>query len=357
MNALTKKWAIRSAVVLAVGALGALAWLRYEGKNDLDGLAGGNGRIEAVEIDIAAKTAGRVKDILVKEGDFVTTGQILAQMDTDVLEAQRRQAEAQLKQTESAIAIAQSQLLQRQAEKSAAVAMLAQRQAELDIARKRQTRTSRLASQGASSQQQADDDEARVKGAFAAVSAAQAQIAAADAAIITARAQLSGAASTTDAARASIERLEADIADSTLKAPRDGRIQYRVAQPGEVIGSGGRVLNMIDLTDVYMTFFLPTASAGKIALGSEVHLVLDAAPQYVIPARVTFISDVAQFTPKTVETAVEREKLMFRLRANIAPELLRKHILQVKTGLPGMAYVRLDPQTPWPANLEVALPQ
>lgn len=357
MNALTKKWIIRSAVVLALGTLGFLVWLRYGGENDLDGLASGNGRIEAVEIDIAAKTAGRVKDILVKEGDFVSAGQVLAQMDTDVLEAQRRQAEAQLRQSESTIAIAQSQLLQRQAERSAAVAALAQRQAELDIARKRQSRSSRLASQGASSQQQADDDEARVKGAIAAVSAAQAQIAATDAAIITARAQLAGADSSVDAARASLERLEADIADCTLKAPRDGRIQYRVAQPGEVIGGGGRVLNMIDLTDVYMTFFLPTASAGKIALSSEVRLILDAAPQYVIPASVSFVADVAQFTPKTVETADEREKLMFRLRASISPELLRKHILQVKTGLPGMAYVRLDPQTPWPSHLDVRLPQ
>jgi len=100
-------------------------------------------------------------------------------------------------------------------------------------------------------------------------------------------------------------------------------VQYRVAQPGEVVGAGGRVINMVDLSDVYMTFFLPTALAGRVAMGTEVRLVLDAIPQYVIPAQVSFISDVAQFTPKTVETANEREKLMFRIRAQIPVELLK----------------------------------
>jgi HlyD family secretion protein len=134
-------------------------------------------------------------------------------------------------------------------------------------------------------------------------------------------------------------------------------VQYRVAQPGEVLSAGGRVLNLVDLSDVYMTFFLPTVQAGRVALGAEVRLVLDAVPQYVIPARVSFVADVAQFTPKTVETASEREKLMFRLRAHIPPELLRAHITQVKTGLPGVAYVRLDPAVEWPDKLAVRVPQ
>jgi HlyD family secretion protein len=128
-------------------------------------------------------------------------------------------------------------------------------------------------------------------------------------------------------------------------------VQFRVAQPGEVLAAGGRVLNLVDLGDVYMTFFLPTAQAGRVALGSEVRLVLDAWPQAVIPARATFVANVAQFTPKTVETAEERQKLMFRIRAQIPEDLLRKYIEQVKTGLPGMAYVRLDPNVEWPARL------
>ena len=131
-------------------------------------------------------------------------------------------------------------------------------------------------------------------------------------------------------------------------------MQYRVAQPGEVLGAGGKVLNMVDLADVYMTFFLPEQAAGRVALGQDVRIILDAAPQYVIPAAVSFVASTAQFTPKTVETASERQKLMFRVKAQISPELL--HLQQVKTGLPGVAWIKLDAGAQWPAQLEVRVP-
>lgn len=334
-----------------------LAWQYFQPKQLDKGFASGNGRIEAVEIDIAAKTPGRIKDILVNEGDFVTAGQIVAYMDTQVLDSQRREAEAQLQQAQSAVERARSLVAQREAEKSAALAVVAQRESELTLAQKRLARSEPLAPDRAIALQELDEARAAARSARAAVSAARAQVAAADAAIATAQSQVREAKSVVEAVRATIERLQADIDDSALKAPRDGRVQYRIAQPHEVIGAGGKVLNLLDLADVYMTFFLPTAAAGRLAIGSEVRLVLDAVPQYVIPAKVSFVADVAQFTPKTVETASEREKLMFRVKGQIDPELLKKHIRNVKTGLPGMAYVRLDPNVEWPAALQVKLPQ
>ncbi|HEY5512052.1 MAG TPA: HlyD family efflux transporter periplasmic adaptor subunit [Geomonas sp.] len=352
-----KKWLLRAAGALAVGILALAAWQRYGGNKKDEGVVSGNGRIEAVEIDVAAKTAGRVKDILVHEGDFVKAGQVVALMDIEVLDAQHREAKAQLQQAQSAVATARSQTVQRSSEKAAALAVVAQREAELGVSKKRLSRSSTLAAEGATSQQEADDDRAKYDSSAAATGAARAQVAAAQAAIVTAREQVAGAESNVEAARATVERIQADIKDSALKSPRDGRVQYRIAQPGEVVGAGGRVLSLVDLSDVYMTFFLPTNSAGRIALGTEVRLILDAAPQYVVPAKVSFIADVAQFTPKTVETASEREKLMFRIRAQVPVELLKKHILQVKTGLPGMAYVRQDPKVPWPTRLQVRLPQ
>ena len=140
-------------------------------------------------------------------------------------------------------------------------------------------------------------------------------------------------------------------------APRAGRVQYRIAQPGEVLGGGGKLLNLVDLSDVYMTFLVPETVAGKLALGSEARIVLDAAPQYVIPARISFVASTAQFTPKTVETASERQKLMFRVKAQIDPALLRQHLSLVKTGLPGVAWVRTDNARDWPATLAVKVPQ
>ncbi len=346
-----KTWQIGIAAIVLIAAIAVGAWMQARRNGEDAGIASGNGRIEAVEIDIAARTPGRVAEVLVNEGDWVKAGQVMAVMDTDALQAQLRQAEAQLRQARSQVAIARSQLHQRRAEQAAMQAVLAQRDAERDAAHTRQHRSRILAQEGASSQQEADDDAARVRSAEAAVRAAQAQIVATRAAVATSEAQLAGAESAVDAAQAAVARVRADIDDATLRAPRDGRVQIRIAQPGEVIAAGGRVLEMIDLSDVYMTFFLPTAAAGRIALGDEVRLVLDATPQTAIPARVSYVADVAQFTPKTVETAAEREKLMFRVKARIDPALLRRHRLQIKTGVPGMAYVRLDPNRPWPARL------
>jgi HlyD family secretion protein len=124
-----------------------------------------------------------------------------------------------------------------------------------------------------------------------------------------------------------------------------------------VLGPGGRVLDTIDLTDVYMLFYLPEAEAGKVTIGAEARLLLDALPDAVIPARVYYVAPEAQFTPKTVETRKERQKLAFQVRARIDAALLRKYEAHVQAGLPGVIYVRLDPAAPWPERLQVRLPQ
>ncbi|WP_147182372.1 HlyD family secretion protein [Ciceribacter naphthalenivorans] len=349
-----KGWLLVAAIVVAAG--GAYYFWRHLADDSLpEGIVGGNGRIEATEIDISTKTAGRLREILVREGDFVKAGQVLAQMETDQLLARKRQAEAELRRAVISIDTAKSLVTQREAERVSAVAVIAQRQAQLDAAERRFARTEQLIRSSTVSQQVMDDDRAAKEGAKATLGAAEASLAASDAAISAAKAQVVDAEAAVDAAKAAIESIETDIADSTLKASRDGRVQYRVAQPGEVLSAGGRVLNLVDLGDVYMTFFLPTAEVGRTSIGSDVRLVLDAAQQYVIPAKVSFVADVAQFTPKTVETEEERQKLTFRVRAQIEPALLQKYIQQVKTGLPGMAYVKLDPNAAWPDILEKSL--
>jgi len=346
----SRPWLIVGVIAVLAG-LGYYAWQTFANPGLPEAIVSGNGRIEATEIDIAAKIPGRIREILVREGDFVKAGQVLVHMNTDQLEARRRQAEAELKRALIGIDTSKSLVVQRDAERKAAVAVIAQREAEFDAASRRLERSQQLVKTNTVAQQVVDDDRANAQGAAAAVNAAKAQLAASEAGLSAAKAQVVDAEAAVDAARAAVENITADIEDSTLTSPRDGRVQFRVAQPGEVLAAGGRVLNLVDLGDVYMTFFLPTVEAGRVAIGSEVRLVLDAWPQLVIPARASFVANVAQFTPKTVETAEERQKLMFRVRAQIPEELLRKYIEQVKTGLPGVAYVRLDPNVEWPARL------
>jgi len=179
---------------------------------------------------------------------------------------------------------------------------------------------------------------------------------AAQATLDVARAHLAAAERAVEAAEAEVHRLEVVLDDTVLVAPIDGRVQYRLAEPGEVLAAGGRVVTLLDLTNVYMTIFLPTEQAGRVALGAEARIVLDAAPQFVIPATVSFVASEAQFTPREVETKTERERLMFRIKIKIDPELLRAYGDQVKTGLPGDAYVMLGAGGAWPEGLAVNLP-
>ena len=347
-----KKAAAVVAALAAIAVLGAYAWRQWNAAHENEGLVGGNGRMEATEVDVATKYAGRISEILVREGDFVTAGQPLARMQVDSLLAQHREAEAGREQVRQSVAAARAQVALRESEHAAALAQIAQREADLDAARRRAARSEALSRQGAMPMQELDDDRARVRGMQAALAATRAQAQAARAAIDAARTQVEGAQSAVRAAEATVQRIAADLEDSQLTAPRGGRVQLLLAQPGEVLAGGGKVLNLVDLTDVYMSFFLPETVAGRVALGSEVRIVLDAAPQYVIPATVSFVASTAQFTPKTVETASERQKLMFRVKARIAPELLQRHVTQVKTGVPGQAWLRLDASRDWPAHLQ-----
>jgi len=350
-----QKWTIPG-VILALGLIVAASlWRDFQKPKLPEGFAMSNGRIEAVEIDVATKSPGRITEILFDEGDFVTAGQVIARMETNTLAAQLKEAEASLAQARSSVTAAEGLVRQRESERAAAVSLIAQRDAELDAAQRRLKRSESLAGMNATTEQQLDTDLANFHSGEAALNAAKAQAAAGEAAIATAKSQVIGAQAQVEAAQATISRIRVDLDDCELKSPRNGRIQYRVAEPGEVLGAGGKVLNLLDLADVYMTLFLPTSQAGRVALGAEARIVLDAAPQFVIPAKISFVASEAQFTPKTVETAEERLKLMFRLKARIDPQLLKKHLRQVKTGLPGLAYVRLDPQAAWPSYLEVRL--
>ncbi|MEQ8356315.1 MAG: efflux RND transporter periplasmic adaptor subunit [Kiloniellaceae bacterium] len=319
--------ALLAIVVLAAAAVGYVWWQDY--RNGLpDYLASGNGRIEAEEVHVATKYAGRVVEVLVNEGDLVEAGQVLARMDTAELRAELAGAKATTAQTRENVIEARAQIIQRAS--------------ELKFAEQELTRAETLVAKGHISEQQADQRRTDRDTAQAALDAARARLASTQAAV--------------EAALAQAERIEAQITESTLTAPRAGRVQYRLTEPGEVLASGGRVVTLLDLTDVYMTIFLPTAQIGRLLVGNEARIVLDAVPQFVIPATVSFISAEAQFTPREVETRSEREKLMFRVKVKIAPALLSEHIEKVRTGLPGEAYVMLGGGNDWPQSFAVKLP-
>jgi HlyD family secretion protein len=288
-----------------------------------EGFAYGNGRIEATEVAVAPKISGRISEIFVQEGDIVEKGQAVATLETQELQARLELSQAQIKQA--------------QENEKYARAVLEQAQSELSLAQKNYKRAKELYHAKAVSLVVFEQEETRYLSASAAAKAAEANVAQADEAIHVAQAQL--------------QTVRVSLDESTLRAPIKGRVLYKLAQNGEVVGSGQNVLILLDLLDTYMSVFLSTAEAGRVDFDSEARIVLDAFSDIAIPARITFISPKAQFTPKQIETKEEREKLMFRVKVNIDPLLLEKHLQKVKTGLPGMAYIRLDPAAHWPEAL------
>jgi HlyD family secretion protein len=244
-------------------------------------------------------------------------------------EAQLRQSEAQLLKAKQALV--------------SAVALIAQRKSDLDTAKADYERGRTLVGQGWVTQQALDQRRNRFESA--------------EAASVSADAERDEAQSAIKAAQADVERFQSILADLVLVSPRSGRVQYRLARAGEVVAAGQRILTILDLNDVYMTIYLPAEQAGKLMLGDGARAILDPVPQYVFPATISFVATEAQFTPKSVETAEEREKLMFRVKLRADPQLLSKYHRQVKTGTRGLGFVRIDPKAPWPPELEVKLPE
>lgn len=355
MSRLNKKTVLGAVALLVVAIVIYLVWQQSRPQLDHD-FAHSNGRIEATEVDVSAKAAGRINEILVNEGDFVKAGQIVARMDAESLQARLSQGEAELARARSGKDSALALLAQREADQAMAEATLGQRKTELALALKTQQRSQALLKQRATSAQEADNDMAQYRNSQAMVAVAEAQKAAVAAGIQAAKSQVAQADAGILAAEAAIAHTQSELKDGDLRAPRSGRVQYRVAQPGEVVGNGGKVLSLVDVSDVYMTLFLPESQAGRVAIGEQARVILDAVPQYVIPAEVSYVASVAQFTPKMVETQDERQKLTFRVKVRINPELLEQYMEQVKTGVPGVAYIKLNEASEWPEHLKVKLP-
>ena len=310
-------------VVIAVGG-GIAAWMILSKPALPPGFAGGNGRLEAQEIYVSTKFPGRIKDVLFDEGDTVEAGQVVARMDTEALEAQLREAEAQVTSAEDS--------------RNVALAQVRVKDAAYSYAAKQYARSKELVGKGAVSQQEAEIDNARMLASQAEVDGAKVQV--------------TQTLSAIDAAKASADRLRVNINDAVLVSPIRARVETRLAEPGEVLPSGGRVFSLNDLSNVYMYVYLPESVTGKVPVGSEARIVLDAAPEYPIRTFVSFVSPMAQFTPKTVETAEERHNLTFRVKLQVDKARLREVEPLVKVGLPGMGYVRWDTKSEWPDKLQ-----
>jgi HlyD family secretion protein len=286
------------------------------------GIAYGNGRIEAKLVDIAAKEALRVKEILVDEGKLVMPGDVLVRMDTATLESQLAEAKATVAASEERVAASKS--------------MIVRRESEAELAQTELERTRKLFDKKVNTQEDLDRRTAASK-------VTKASLEEANASLRTAQQQV-------EVAERNVATIQTMIDDAILTSPVRGRVLYRLAETGEVLAAGGKAL--VNLEDVYMEIFLPANQASGLKIGDEARLTVDHIPGKAAAGFVSFVSPEAQFTPKQVETRSERDKLMFRVKVRVPDELVTAYIERIKTGVRGVSYVKVDPTAVWPSWLQ-----
>lgn len=319
-----KKLLVAGIVLITISALfvGAFYLWQADRSESNAGIAVASGRIEATQVDVATKLAGRLLELRPHEGDMVEAGEEVGRLESAEYVAQIDISTADAERARQTLAVAES--------------LIAVRRSESTLAQLEFNRTSTLARKGVTADETLDRRQQQLDAAVANLRSSEAQALEAKAAIASAEAMIS--------------HMKSYLADTQLKAPTRGRVQYRLVEPGAVLAAGARVLVLVDLTDVYMVTFVPAAVAGQLGIGDQARIVLDAVPISPLRASITFIDPEAQFTPKAVETKTERERLMFRVKLRIAKSDVAAMENKAWVGLRGSAYLKTDPTATWPAN-------
>ncbi len=330
-------------IILAI-LVGGGYWY-YQKNNQSDahpGITHSNGRLELTRMDVASLYPGRVEQVIVEEGQYVTPGEVLATLSSETTQAKHHAALAQQNA---------SRAKQQQAEKAVkhiAAQLLAQQQqikvAQLDVDNALTLRKDELISQS------------ELDKRIAARDAAAARLTALEFAQKEAEATVQQATAGIEQAEAQVEQISSMLGDLQIKAPKAGRVQYKLVEMGSVVGAGSKIVSLLDLDDINMNLFLPGPVVNKVALNSEARIILDG-QDYVFPAKVIFIASDAQFTPKHVETESERAKLMFKVKLKIPVDVARKYQNYLRGGMAGDGYVLTEPKVVWTDDLAVRLPE
>jgi HlyD family secretion protein len=314
-------------IILVIAVAGAFFGYKYwqMKQSELpEGIASGNGRLEAKLVDAVAREPLRVKEILVDEGDLVEPNQVLVRLDTVTLDAQLVEAKANVAAAQERMAIAKAGIVRAQS--------------EIELAKIEIERSRKLVEERAGSQRDYDVRKTALETTTAALAEEKAKLQTAEAEV--------------KVAQANVETIQTRINDATLKSPVRGRVLYRLAEVGEVLAPGGKALTLVNLSDVYMEIFLPSREAARAKIGEEARITIDYAPGRAAAGYVSFVSPEAQFTPKQVETRSERDKLMFRVKIKVPEELVSSYIQNIKTGVRGVGYVKLEESAVWPGWLQ-----
>lgn len=295
-----------------------------------------SGTIEAVEVNIAAKTSGQVEKLWVDEGSRVMTGDTLAAIDSSSLKIQLNQAEAGVK-----LAEAQLELLLkgariediRQAEET-----VTQAEANLRTAEEDWKRIQNLFDKQSATAKQRDDAESRHTIAQAQQEAARQNLQ--KLRNLARPEEVKAAQARLEQAIASRDLLKKTIADATVISPASGIVTHKAIEQGEFVGLGITILTVAELDEVHLEIFVAEAELGRLRLGQTAEVRIDSYPDRAFGGQIIFISPEAEFTPKNIQTKEERVKLVYRVKIKIPnPENI------LKSGMPADATIDLSDDT------------
>ena len=295
-----------------------------------------SGTIETIEVNVASKVAGEVKELAVDEGARVKPGDRLAVVDHATLDIQLRQAEA-------GVDLARAQLLllrngARREDIQQSEAAVTQAEANLQVAEADARRMRELVRTGSVTPKQRDDAEARL-------TVAQAQQTSAAEALRKVRTlarpeEIQAAEARLAQAVAAADLLRKTIADCVITAPAGGIVTHKAVERGELVSPGSTVVTLSELDSVYVMIYLTEKETGRVRLGDTADVAIDAFPGRAFPGKITYISSEAEFTPKNVQTKEDRVKLVFGVKVEIEN---RAGLL--KPGLPADATIRVAPDS------------
>ena len=361
----TQKWIAVGAIVIAVALVAYLVYRQYSQNAALpDGLIQANGRIEGDRTALASNIPGRIAQILVREGETVKTGQVLAILDDAQVKTKVAQLEAQVAAAEAQVVAVQAQLdaMRKdvpltvssagtgigQAEAVVAKATAAEAQALRDAERMHV-----LFERGSVARQRAEMAQLAATAASADLNAArqglnrsgtlQAEARLGYDKLKTQAAQLAAVSAQRDQAKAGLAEVNSVLADLSLKAAAPGVVMTRIREVGEVVAAGSPVFDLVDLDRLYLKVYVPEVAIGKVRVNLPAQVYSDAFPDRVFEATVGTVASRAEFTPKEVQTPDERVKLTYAvklyLRAN--PD----H--QITPGVPADAVIRWKEGVAW----------
>ena len=381
-------------LLLVVGLAGFAVWRLFLAPAALPpGVIAVSGRIEGDDAAVAAKASGRIREVTVREGDRLETGQVIAVLDDEQIRAREQQAEAAVRQAEARARVAQHQIAvlneqvrqnelgvdqaradaqgrvnEAEARFAAAEAQLAQAEAAYAQAKWDRDALTRLFEKGLVAEQEAKRAQNTEQAQVAVVAAGRRQVEAARGAVTTARsnlvnpairssqvaavqgqilqAQADIAAAQADAerARAQLTEAQANRKDLQVIAPFTGTVATRTAEPGEVVMAGTPIITLVNLAQVYLRGFVPEGQIGRVRVGQPARVFLDSAPTKPVDAFVSRVDPEASFTPENTYFREDRVKQVVGVKLQ-----LRGAVGFAKPGMPADGEILVE-GSEWPGR-------